>query len=544
MSYRIPKPAALFDGNVVQNFQALKGLLIEAGNEGIRMRNNGEVLGFTKGVGVVLNEDTLMRKMLSESPQIQALLTKSGLTPDAIKEWSLGSPIAQTPIQYTGITPYFVEGALLMLIPKDLHFRNRTPREKGIGQGIEYRRLTAVTNSGGAQPNVSPFFSSTSNTITVNGVTLNRPNQIAYSGDATFKPFVEMGYSDSVSMQQQFAAQGFTDAQAVSMLALLWADMLGEERALLNGRSTVLPITSFAATVAADSLAVNAGLPSGTATAVYITASTPQGESQAITATGTPVVSAVIGVKATVLTSVPAGTIALNFYVNMSGTYYKGTTVATIVGAYATGASPATYAVVAALPSTSADNGSGSTLGYDGAITEYSNASLGGYQLALNSVLSTSNPGGEFETALETLYANQGADPDAIYFTGAASVALYNLLKNNAQNVSYRINLQTGENGVIMGGSVGGVVNPATSKMVDFIVHRYMPNGVAVIQSWEVPWADSGVTSCMKVVNTVDTMVIDWPQIGMSYDRSTYRYGTCVFEAPVLSGVITGIFNG
>jgi hypothetical protein len=544
MSYRIPKPAALFDGNVVQNFQALKGLLIEAGNEGIRMRNNGEVLGFTKGVGVVLNEDTLMRKMLSESPQIQALLTKSGLTPDAIKEWSLGSPIAQTPIQYTGITPYFVEGALLMLIPKDLHFRNRTPREKGIGQGIEYRRLTAVTNSGGAQPNVSPFFSSTSNTITVNGVTLNRPNQIAYSGDATFKPFVEMGYSDSVSMQQQFAAQGFTDAQAVSMLALLWADMLGEERALLNGRSTVLPITSFAATVAADSLAVNAGLPSGTATAVYITASTPQGESQAITATGTPVVSAVIGVKATVLTSVPAGTIALNFYVNMSGTYYKGTTVATIVGAYATGASPATYAVVAALPSTSADNGSGSTLGYDGAITEYSNASLGGYQLALNSVLSTSNPGGEFETALETLYTNQGADPDAIYFTGAASVALYNLLKNNAQNVSYRINLQTGENGVIMGGSVGGVVNPATSKMVDFIVHRYMPNGVAVIQSWEVPWADSGVTSCMKVVNTVDTMVIDWPQIGMSYDRSTYRYGTCVFEAPVLSGVITGIFNG
>jgi hypothetical protein len=532
MTYRIPKPGDLFDGNVVQNFQALKSLLIEAGNEGIRMRNSGEVLGFAKGVGVVLDGNAELRKTVT------AQLQKAGLTPDAIKEWELGSPIAQTPISYTGITPYFVEGALLMLIPKDLHFRNRTPREKGIGQGIEYRRLTAVTNSGGAQPNVSPFFSSTSNTITVNGVTLNRPNQIAYTGDATFKPFVEMGFSDSVSMQQQFAAQGFTDAQAVSMLALLWADMLGEERALLSGVSTALVVSGASGTAADDSTVTNSGLPGATITAAYATFSSAQGESKAITLSGTPTITAGHGIKITSLVGVPSGTIAINIYANYSGTYYKGTTVLT------TGASPATFTTVAALPSTSADNGSGNSLGYDGAISEYSNPALGGYQLALNGPLSTSNPGGEFETALEQLYVTQGADPDAIYFTGACSVALYNLLKNNAQNVSYRINLQTGENGVIMGGSVGGVVNPATSKMVDFIVHRYMPAGVAVIQSWEVPWADSGVTSCMKVVNTVDTMVIDWPQIGMSYDRSTYRYGTCVFEAPVLSGVITGITNG
>ena len=114
-------------------------------------------------------------------------------------------------------------------------------------------------------------------------------------------------------------------------------------------------------------------------------------------------------------------------------------------------------------------------------------------------------------------------------------------MKNNASTASYRINLQAGDNGVIMGGAVAGVVNPATGKMVDIVAHRYMPYGAATIHSWTVPWPDSGVSSTMKVVNNVDTMVIDWPQIGMTYDRSTYRYGTLIFEAPVLSGIITNI---
>jgi len=532
MAYTIPRPDELFQENPVQNFQAVKSALLEAGNQGQNLSRSGDIAWGGKGVGIVKSERAAMLESLN----------KAGLDADLIKQWQIGNPIATTPVQYTGITPYNVESALLMLVPKDLHFRNSTPREKGIGQGLEYRRITSVSNSGGATANLSPFFTSTSTSASVNGFTFNIPPLISYGGDTTFKAFVEMGLSDSVSMQQQFASQGFTDAQAVSMLALLWADMLGEERALLNGVSTVLSVAGASATAAADATAVNAGLPSGTATAVYVTFSTAYGESKAITATGTPVVSAVIGVKLSALVA-PTGALGCNIYVNMSGTYYKGSTVFTIAGAFGAGASPATFAVVGALPSTSTDNGSFNSLGYDGAIQEYNNSALGGYQLAVNGALSTSNPGTEFETALTNLYITQGADPDAIYTTGAIAKNLYDLLKNNAQNVSYRINLQTGENGVMMGGSVGGVVNPSTSKMVDLLVHRYMPNGVALIQSWNVPWADSGVTSCMKVVNNIDTMVIDWPQISMSYIRSTYRYGTLIFEAPVLSGVLTNIYG-
>lgn len=521
MAYTAPQPHELFDGpDAAAKYQEVINRIKDAGNAGYQGKAAGDY--FAPGVGIVK----------SAHSQAAEMLNKAGVTPDLVKEWELGNPIATTPVQYTGITPYNVESALLMIVPKELKLRNRTPRQKGIGQGLEYRRITGVSNSGsGGVANLSPFFSSTSNTVSVNGVSWNLPPLISYAGDTTFKPFVEMGFTDTVSVQQQFAAQGFTDAKAVSALALIWADMLGEERALLNARSTVLSVSGASGTAADDTSVTGSGLPGATATAVYATFSTSYGESKAITLTGTPTTSAGDGIKITSLTGVPAGTLAINIYVNYSGTYYKGTTVLT------TGASPKTFATVAALPSTSADNGSANTLGYDGMITEYSNSSLSGYQLALNGALALDT----FTTALQTLYITQGADPDAIYTTGSITQAAFDLIQSQGTATSYRANFVTGDNGITVGGAVTGFVNPATGKVVEFSAHRYMPNGVAAIQSWQVPWPDSGVTSTMKVVNTVDTMVIDWPWVDMAYKTSTYRYGTVVFEAPILSGIVTNI---
>jgi hypothetical protein len=525
----LPRPSELFETNPVQQFELLKSAVNDVLAEHDEWKAQGGV-EFVQQKGVVKT---------GRAGVIDAMY-KAGLSPDLVKEWELGSPIPQTAVQYTGITPYNYEPVVLMLVPKELKLRNSTARVKGIGQGLEYRRITGVSNSTSANV-LSPFFSSVSNTVTINGVTLNRPPLISYTGDTTFKPYVEMGFTDAVSVQQQFAAQGFTDARALSHLSLIWAHVLGEERALLNSVATTLSITSFAATVAADSTATSAGLPSGTATAVYITASTALGESQAITASGTPVVSAVIGVKATTLTSVPTGTLALNFYVNMSGTYYKGTTPYTVTGAVGTGASPLKFATVTALPSTSADNGSGNTAAYTGLISEINNTALGGYQLALNGALSQADPGVEFETALTTLYISQGADPDVIWTTGSITQQLYDNIKTQGTATSYRLSLVAGDGGSRIGGAVTGITNPSTSKQLEISNHRYMPEGVAVIHSTSVPWADSGVTATMKVSNVVDTMVIDWPQIGMSYDQSTYTYGTVVFEAPILDGIITNI---
>lgn len=525
MAYAPPQPQDLFDGpDAAARYQEVINRIKDAGNAGLAGKSAGDF--FSPGVGIVK----------SANSQALDVLNKAGVSPDLVKEWELGTPIAQTAVQYTGITAYNVESALLMIVPKELKLRNRTPRQKGVGQGIEYRRITSVSNSGGSSANLSPFFSSVSNTASINGVTWNLPPLISYTGDTTFKAFVEMGFTDTVSVQQQFAAQGFTDAKAVSALALIWADMLGEERQLLNAVSTVLSVSGVSATAAQSTHTTSgSGLPAITTGAVLFSFQSATGESKAVSAS-TVTVAAGYGIDLTFTGTIPANVVAVNTYVTATGpVYYKGTTV------LQNGFSPTTFATVAALPSTSADNGSFYSNGYDGMIQEFSNTSLGGYQKVLNGTLSSSTPGTEFTTALQSLYVTQGADPDAIYTTGSIAKVLFDNLATQGSANSYRLNLTSGDNGTIMGGAVTGIVNPATGKVVDIGVHRYMPAGTAVIHSWQVPWPDSGVTSTMKVVNTVDTMVIDWPWVDMAYKTSTYRYGTLIFEAPILSGIITAI---
>lgn len=545
---RIPQPRDLFEGpDSAEQYKALLGDIKNSMTKSRYQASQGDIF-FAEGVGIVKSKQSQAHDFLGSLDN--ETLMKLGANPDLVKaQWDIGSPIATTPIQYEGTTPYGLESELLWIVPLELQLRNNTPRQKQEGQGIAYRRVTSVSNSGGATGVQSPFFSSTATSASVNGVTFNIPPLTSQTGDTTFKPFVEQGMSTGVTMRDYYMSQGFTDAQAVAMLALLWADMLGEERAMLNARSTALNVASSTATAAADTTNTTSGLPSGTATAVYVTFSsswTPTGsatlgESKAITATGTPTTSAGEGIKLSALANVPEGALALNIYVNYSGTFYKGTTSLLVAGALGTGASPATFATVAALPSTSADNGSYDALGYDGMITEYSNPALSGYQLTLNAALNSSTPGTEFTTALSTMYTQQGADPDVIFTTGSIAKTLFDLLQTGNSTNGYRVNLVAGERGVTMGGSVTGIVNPDTSKVVDIKVHRYCPTGVAAIHSWNVPWANSNVSSCMKVVNCLDTMVVDWPQVSMSYLRSTYRIGTLIFEAPVLGGIITSI---
>lgn len=526
MRTAVPTPRDL--GVSVQEYDNILTTLKSIIADGDERKARGETM-FVPGKGIV---PTPRGERAALAAQFAEFASTKGVSPDLVKEWELGTPIAQTPVQYTGITPYNVEPAVLQIVPKELKLRNSTPREKGVGQGLEYRRITGVSNSGsGGVANLSPFFSSVSNTITVNGTTLNRPSNISYAGDTTFAPYVELGFSDQVSYQQAFASMGFTDARALSQLVLIWAHMLGEERAMLSARNTALSVTGASGTAADDTSTTGSGLPAGTTTAVYATFSTSYGESKAITLSGTPTTSAGDGIKITSLTGVPSGTLAINIYANYSGTYYKGTTVLT------TGASPATFSTVTSLPSTSADNGSYNSLGYNGFITEFT-GSASGYTQNLNAALTSIDT---FQSALSQMYITNGADPDVIWTTGSIMNTLWTIIQNATSSNGYRVNLLSGDNGTVAGGAVTGVVNPSTGKVVDVSAHRYMPNGVAVIHSLQVPWPDSGVTACAKVSSVVDLNVIEWPQIGMSWDSSTYSYQTLVFEAPILSGTITNI---
>ena len=77
--------------------------------------------------------------------------------------------------------------------------------------------------------------------------------------------------------------------------------------------------------------------------------------------------------------------------------------------------------------------------------------------------------------------------------------------------------------------------------MVDVIAHPYMPAGVALVWSKTLPFPDSGISETTQVANVTDMIVVEWPVIQMSYDISTYQYGTMIHRAPTWSGAITGI---
>jgi hypothetical protein len=202
------------------------------------------------------------------------------------------------------------------------------------------------------------------------------------------------------------------------------------------------------------------------------------------------------------------------------------------------------------LPSTTADNGSANgnvfggttvgTAGYDGFISSFLTDGQA-YTAAINGNLSTTEPGAEFQNAFISLFNSVQADPDWILTTAAIRRELAKTIQQQGSPTGYRLNWETGADGITIGSTVQAIANEATGKMVDVMAHRFMPAGVAIVHSTQLPFPDSGVSTTVSVNNVVDTMVIEWPTIGMSYDLSTYTYGTLAFHAPAWSGVLTGI---
>jgi hypothetical protein len=537
-------PNDLFEGpGAVEKFENLKTRMAQKVAAAEELSIRGE-LGFEKKRGAVLKGEAAR----------QDYLIKGGMTPDMIKatDWTTNTPIASSAINVASLTPYDYEAEVLWLVPDDTPIRNTVAREKGVGEGTEYRRLTGLSNSRTAgAANLSPYFVSEGTANVTNGVNLNRAPIMSEVGDKTFKPYVEYGLQSQVSMKYQFAAQGYADIKALSHLSLLRAGWFAEENMLLNSTSTATSIAGLSATATASG--TGTGLPATTSGAVTVTLSSAWGESQGFSA-GTLTVTAGQGVALSFTGTIPAGVVAINTYYTAAGpVYYKGTTVLT------NGTTPTTFSIVSALPSTTADNGSypnylfggtlipnassGSVVGYDGIVSEFSGSSSG-YVKSLNAALSTTSPFTELETAFATLAQGNAARPNMIITTYSIRGALWDLLKSgNSGATNFRANFQLGQDGTIAGGAVASVVNQATGDTVDVIGHRFAQPGTVVIHSSKVPWADSNITATIKVRSVVDQMVLDFPQMGMTTDAQTYGYGTALFQAPPLSGMLINVLN-
>ena len=553
MAYAAPTVDQLFgglpEGERVARFEAYKSALSAVHSKTLAAHSAGR-LGFD-GKTVTIREDNAsiasLRSEISKAVSGDQLAAVEGALANIEKDLTLTSPLNNSTSGITGLVPYNLDPVLSLLVPKELYFRNKTARIKAIGQALEFRRITGVTNAGvggvadqigGAfSPNGAGFLSSASSATSFGGVSLNRPGKIAYAADKVVLPFREFGYSDSVSLQAEFAGMGYTDLRQLSHTALIWAHMLGEEKAYLKGRAAALSTSGLTFTGAADSTSTATGAASGTAT-VQVTLSSTLGETAPLSA-GTVTLSANKGASVTYTGTIPAGTIAVNIYVTDSASAVWKTTSQVVTSASLNGLTFASGATVPAHDYSWASDGSGNALGYDGFINTIINN--GGYVKALNGNLASSEPAGDFQDAFISLFNSVMGDPEAIVTTASIRRTLAKSLQSQSSAQSYRLNYELGQDGIAVGSMVSAIQNEATGRMVDLVTHRFMPAGVAVILQNQLPFPDSGVSNCWEIHNVVDTMVIDWPQIGMTYDASTYSQSTLAGRAPAWSGVITNI---
>jgi len=532
----------------VKRFEAYKSALSTVQSNTLAAKARGEISfdpqrGITKSVNTAsrITELTSEISKAVSGDQLAAVQSSLDGLADLQKDLTLTSPLNSTISGVSGLVPYDLDPVLSLLIPKELYLRNSIARIKAQGQALEFRRITGVSNAGvGGVGQASSFFNSNSASTSFGGVSLNRPTKITYAADKIVKSFVEQGLSDSVSLQAEFAGQGYTDLRQLSHTALIWAHFLAEERNMLNAVSTALPTTGLGTVTGANDT-TGSGLPATSSSTVQITLSSAYGETAPVSAGSVTNATAGQGVKVTWTGTAPYGAVAVNIYVTVGSTVYRATTPSLASGV--TGLSFATYA--AGVPASDGSYntyaaGANSGSGYDGFISTL--AQSGGYQAQFNNtVASQSEPGGFIQDALVSLYNSTMADPEVIFTSAAVRRALSKALQSQQSSTSYRFNYSTGSDGVAIGAMVTGIANEATGTMLDLVTHRFMPAGAMVIHQKQLPFPDSGVAQTVECHNVVDSMIIEWPQIGFSYDISSYTYGSLAFRAPAWSGIITGI---
>jgi hypothetical protein len=296
--------------------------------------------------------------------------------------------------------------------------------------------------------------------------------------------------------------------------------------------------------------------------------------------------------------AIPAGTLGVNLYLaasnSIAASYYVGTLVPNssagntlvITSQPTSGAQPGGWAATNGgnAQAGQALDTSSSAFAYDGLLTQLTNVTGAGNgngtgyfaQFAGSQFNGTANGiqavgDAPFQTAMAALYGastypnggnfygavnggnylqEQGnafgakllADPDTILLDGTIRAALGQFLKVNAQTSAYRIMLtEGGVNGEKIGAVVNGIYNQVTGKPVDLVVEPYMPPGAAILYSKTLPVPDSEISHTFVVKNVQDYMMYEWQSMGMTWDASTYMFGTLLGYAPTWSGAITGL---
>ena len=500
---------------------------------------------------------------------LEAAVTNKSLAPEAVsalnnalasqrlamqdiqKDITLTSPLS------TSFAAFDLEAPSKLLTPRPTPLRNKFPRKKGVGTSHRVKRILGYTGTGtGGVGNIWPGITE-STTTAFGSINYERGPKISYAADDLVLPYNSYSLSDSVSFDANFSGMGYQDLRQLSSTSTLYATMLMEERMLLMARGTASGYSGAlsAPTFTKASPVAGAGQTALAAATYYINVTADAGVSGSgfgESILGTEVSETVAaGDVLTVTVSTPvAGALGYNIYVGTAtgaanlkyqGTL-KGTGTFTIQGATATGltGNNAAFTTTGAAASRATADTSAYATGYDGILPTVLGPNSG-YNNAINSTFSTSNPGNEYQVVFSRLYDAVKADPDEIFINGADRKQLSDAIKNGS-TANYRLNLTQTERGDYVGGAtIGSLYNEITGKMVDITVHPWLPQGVSPVVSYTLPIPDTEVSDVWSNFLVQDYMGIQWPVTQFAYEFSTYFRGTFFCTAPAWNGAVSGI---
>ncbi|RXS84237.1 hypothetical protein EST92_11815 [Streptomyces sp. TM32] len=466
--------------------------------------------------------------------------------PDLVKDLTTSSPVAG------GLVAFDLEAPSKMLTPRPTPLRNRIPRKKGIGLSHRFKVISGFTGTGsGGVGNIHPGIAdSTQNNFAPGGASNSlyyaRGPKISYAGYDKNVSYSQFSVSDQVTWSAQYAGQGYQDIRQLSRTSLMYSSMLLEERMLLMGRGTagngflgpVAAPTGLALT--ARSAAAGETALTGVSTNIYVKVTSDAGDfGQSVLTSAATVAPSTQVVDVTV--TLPAGATGMRVYVS-TGSSDPGDAARWYAGKSGTN----TFTLQGALPTsgTAASTVTADTTayasGYDGILPICTGADSG-YVNRLNAVLSTTNPGVEWQNAFVSLYNSVKADPDRTLLNGSDRKQLSDALKGSSSS-NYRMTITQDQlTGVTIGDVVNTIINEVTGKGVAVEVHPWMPQGSSVVLSDSLPIPDSEVSDVWSVFNVQDLMGIDWPVNQFAFESSSYWFGTLLCYAPAWNGAITGI---
>jgi hypothetical protein len=479
------------------------------------------------GLAVFIAQQAGLNQQAGELRKMLADLTKTEITAT--------SPISGSSTIY-GLSVYDLQVPAKKIFPVYSPIRNRFPRVPGRGGATNWKQITAITGSGGAQPNLNHFLAELPSN-TVSGLTLNLPPEISFTATDQQVKFAPIGLSGSNTMISQFAGRGYEDIRQLVSLSTLQALMLMEERGLGSGRTTAVAAPAIASTSSQAATAGQTGL-SGVTTAIWVQVSavTMMGESVA-SSTSTQATSN--GNVVTVNVTPLLGAEAYNAYV---GTGVSDPGVASHF--FMTSSGAPTFFLMGAIPTSGAIAPVADTTASSNAYLGYFRQmeTGGGYISALNRAIALN----DVDTLFFQIYNSVKGDPEELWAAPGLRQDYSQLVlaQPSASANGYRVAWTADQqSGITAGVVVTAILNKVTGREVPLRVHPWFKQGNLAAFSYTLPFPNTEVPNVWEVMLPQDYLAIDWPVTDMSYRTSVLAFGALIGYAPAFNGWLKGIYS-